>query len=181
MPPGQMPSPSVLFDTAVHPAREEELNALGLEVVARPGMAAPTEVKPGDFAVRRALGEGRLAVLSAVERMVESRTSLEADGVVCEGHSDGVFIEVSGGQAGRRTALRIAGPEGVMVRDTVLLRPRRSILASPIRETAEDSEPSVLVTLLAAAYALRGRRRPALRDEYVRSLLEPSTGTPPLG
>ncbi len=181
---GTDPSPSEIFDAAVHSAREDELNAMGLEVVAGPGMATPTGVKPGVFAVRRALGDGRLAVLFPVQRMVEGRASLEAAGVVCEGHGDGVFVQVDDGPSGSR-ALRIAGPEGVMVRDTVLLRPRPIVPARPYHEPAREpepaeDEPSPLAMLLAAVYAMRRRRRPPLREEYVRSLLEPSAGTPPL-
>ena len=148
---GRWPSPSALFDAAAYPAGEAELDRLGLEVVARPGMEAPIDVKPGYLAIRRALGEGRLAVLCAVNRMVEGRTSLEATGVVCEGRGDGVFIEVDGGPSGRRTALRLAGPDGLVVRDTVLLRPRRTVPARSRRAPAKDTGPSPRTILLAAA------------------------------
>src|SRR5262249_42200315 len=91
-------SPAVLFDAAVNPLREQEIAEIGLEVVARPGMAAPERHVPGLFAISR--GEGRLAVVSAVERVVPARAVLEAEGIPCEGHADGVFIEVDGAAGG---------------------------------------------------------------------------------
>jgi hypothetical protein len=85
-------SAAALFDAAADPTRDEEIAALGLEVIARPGMAAPTDTPPGTFAVQRALGEGRLATISAVERVAPSRALLEAEGIPCEGSVDGVFL-----------------------------------------------------------------------------------------
>jgi hypothetical protein len=136
--PGATPPPSVLFDAALGGAGS--LEALGLEVVARPGsvMAPDVQARPGDLLVRRALGEGRLAVLSAVERLSGSRATLEAHGVACEGYGDGIFVEVHGA-TGRR-ALRIAGPGGLVSRDTVLLRPRRAPRVRP-RPIAGEDEP----------------------------------------
>jgi len=172
-------SPADLFDAAIYPDREGELDALGLQVVARPGMAAPVDAEPGDLLVRRALGESRLAVLYAVERVAEGRAVLEATGVACEGRGDGVFAEVTGGANGRRAAVRIAGPDGRTARDLAVFRQSRAAPARPSQESAEDTE-APLATLLAAVYAMRGRRRPALRAEYLRSVLEPSGGASPL-
>jgi hypothetical protein len=193
-------SPAELFDAAVHPAREQELVEAGLEIVARPGTAAPMEVPPGCFAIHRGLGEGKLAVVSAVERVVPSRVLLEAEGIPCEGYRDGVFIEVDNGPTGRR-GLRIAGPEGIMARDVVLLRerpaglrcasarlaegsakaaPRPARRPRPSRQPAEDVDPTPLAMLLAAVYALRRRRQRTVREEYLRSLLEPTSGSSPL-
>jgi D-alanyl-D-alanine carboxypeptidase-like protein len=180
MRPGPLSKPSKLFDAALYPAREGELAEMGLEVVARPGMAAPTEASSGLMALRRGLGEHNLAIASPVERIVEGRATLEAGGVACEGYGDGVFVEVSGGPGGRRIGMRIAGLDGEMRRDTVLLGPLRTDPVRPSPPPFEDTDPSSLAMLLAAVYALRGRRRPTLREEYVRSLLEPSTGPSPL-
>ncbi len=116
-------SPSELFDAAIHPEREDELEALGLEVVARPGEPAQVDSDAGLLAIRRGLGEHRLAVMSEVNRVVEGRGSLEAEGVTCEGYGDGVFAEL-GESRPRRRALRIASIDGLLLRDTVLLRPR---------------------------------------------------------
>ena len=83
-------APAKLFDAAVRPGREHELHEVGLEIVARPGMLPPPQAPPGLFAVRRALGEGNLAVVVAVERIAPSRRLLEAHGIPCEGRLDGV-------------------------------------------------------------------------------------------
>ncbi|PYQ54940.1 MAG: hypothetical protein DMF78_04000 [Acidobacteria bacterium] len=55
-----MSTASELFDAAIYPAREQQLAEAGLEVVARPGMAAPMEVTAGTLALRRGRAEGRL-------------------------------------------------------------------------------------------------------------------------
>src|SRR5688572_1208843 len=172
-------SPAALFDAAVDPNREHELAEAGLVVVARPGTAPPYNAEPGLFAIRRGLGEGRLAVLVVVERVAPSRAVLEAEGIPCEGFGDGVFIEVDGATGSRR-GLKIAGPERVMARDVVMLRERPSPRPRPPRQPAEDTDPSPLATLLAAVYALRRRRARTVREEYLRSLLEPESGSPPL-
>jgi len=188
-------SAAALFDAAAHPGREEEIAALGLEVVARPGMAPPAEAMPGMFAVQRALGEERLATISAVERVSLSRALLEAEGIPCEGYEDGVFIEVEGGPAGRR-GLRITGRDRMTARDVVLLRERPRMrthgAASQARfleDEAADTQPegneqedgdAPLAALLAAIYALRARRQRTVREEYLRSLLELSSGPSPL-
>jgi|SRR5215471_2739534 len=56
-------SPATLFDAAVRPGRARLLDDLRLVVVARPGMTPPAAAPPGLVAVRRAFGEGRLAVV----------------------------------------------------------------------------------------------------------------------
>ena len=71
----------------------------GFDIVAGPGMEPPPDAAPGLIAIRRGLGEGRLAVVTAVERVAPSRVVLEAEGIPCEGYSDGVFIEVDDGAA----------------------------------------------------------------------------------
>ena len=175
-------SAAALFAAAVHPAREHELAEMDLEVVARPG-ATPPVSGDGLIAIHRARGEGNLAVISAVERVVPTRALLEAEGVPCEGYADGVFIEVDGGSGGRR-GLRIAGPDGKLQSNVVLLaerppqRPRRRS-TSP-RPFSEDADPTPIARLLAATYALRRRRARSVREEYLRSLLEPESGAPPL-
>lgn len=138
---GTLPSARALFDAAVHPSREPELQALGLEVVARPGEPIPGTIGPGALVVRCALGEGRLALLCAIERLIEGRTALNSSGVMCAGCGDGVFVEVDCGPGERRRALRIAGPERVVVRDTVVLRPQRTDRARPAYQPAEESRP----------------------------------------
>lgn len=132
-------SPAVLFDAAVNPLREQEIAEIGLEVVARPGMAAPERHVPGLFAISR--GEGRLAVVSAVERVVPGRAVLEAEGIPCEGHADGVFIEVDGAAGGRR-GLRISDPQRRMARHVVLLRERSAAPpgATPTRERLFEAD-----------------------------------------
>src|SRR5262249_37948073 len=129
----------VLFDAAVNPLREQEIAEIGLEVVARPGMAAPERHVPGLFAISR--GEGRLAVVSAVERVVPGRAVLEAEGIPCEGHADGVFIEVDGAAGGRR-GLRISDPQRRMARHVVLLRERSAAPpgATPTRERLFEAD-----------------------------------------
>ncbi len=120
---GRHSSPAELFDAAADPERDGELLAQGLELVARPGMAAPSEVGGDAFAIRRAIGEDRRALVYPVTRVVDGRAALEADGVACEGCEDGVFLEVGRPHGGRRSALRIASPEGLLSEDTVLLQP----------------------------------------------------------
>ena len=187
---GRLTSPSALFDAAAHPGREAEVLAEGLEIVARPGMAAPRALGREAFIVRRALGEGRLAVVSAVERLVEGRSALAAEGVACEGYADGVFVEVDGGPGGRRSALRIADAEGFMRDDTVVLRPvgarRRQRpepapepVPEPEPEPASEDDPTPLALLLAAVYARRAQGKRPLGEPYLRSLLEPASGTAP--
>jgi D-alanyl-D-alanine carboxypeptidase-like protein len=171
-------TPAALFAAAVHPMREQEIADMGLEVVARPGNAPPERAVPGLFAISR--GEGRLAVVSAVERVAD-RATLEAEGIPCEGYGDGVFIEVDGAR-GRR-GLKIAGPQRTMARHVVLLRERPAARRMPRPaahpELAED-DPTALATLIAAAYALRRRRQRSVREEYLRSLLEPASGPSPI-
>ncbi|MEP6919204.1 MAG: hypothetical protein ABJC89_26415, partial [Acidobacteriota bacterium] len=182
-------SPAALFAAAIHPGRMHELAEMGLEVVARPGMAPPAAAHPGLFAVCRARGEGRLAVVSLVERVAPSRAVLEAEGIPCEGSADGVFIEVHGGPGGRR-GLRITGPDRNVAPHVVLLteaasprrraRPRRVVPAAPERLPSEDTPPMPLSILVAAVYALRFRRQRSVREEYLRSVLQPTSGTPAL-
>jgi outer membrane biosynthesis protein TonB len=136
-----LPSARALFDAAVHPAREPEIEALGLEVLARPGWPAPDRIRPGALVVRCALGEERLAVLCAVERLIEGRAALNAAGLTCAGWGDGLFVEVNCGAGERRKALRIAGPERVMVRDTVILQPSRMERAQPAYQPEEEARP----------------------------------------
>lgn len=169
-------SPAALFDAAVNPGREHMIEDLGLEVVARPGMASPMEASPGLIAVRR--GEQRLGVLLAVERVAD-RAQLEAEGIPCEGYGDGVFIEVDRGPAGRR-GLRIAGPERMLAQDVVLLQEQWPTRPRPRPRPAEETEPTPLATLLAAVCALHRRRTRTVREEYLRSLLRPDAGEPPM-
>src|SRR5262245_12459842 len=134
-------TPADLFTAAINPAREQEIAEMGLEVVARPGAAAPERHVPGLFAISR--GEGRLAVVAAVERVVPSRAVLEAEGIPCEGYADGVFIEVDGGPSGRR-GLRISDPQRRMARHVVLLRERvapEQQTAEPIRHRQFEEQP----------------------------------------
>jgi len=126
-------SPSELFDAAIHPQRYGELEALGFEVVARPGEPAPIDSDPDLLAIRRGLGENRLALMSPVSRVVEGRRHLEADGVACEGYGEGVFAEVEESRS-RRKALRIAGVDGLLLRDTLLLRSRRQAVPPSVPE-----------------------------------------------
>jgi len=173
--------PDALFDAALHPERADEIAEMGLEIIARPGTAAPASHVPGMFAISR--GERRLAVVKEVHRVAASRAVLEAEGIPCEGHSDGVFIEVDSELGGRR-GLKITGHRpGMMARHVVLMReqppPRR--MPAPIRQRqfAED-DPTSLAALLAAAYALRRRRQRTVGEDYLRSLLEPGSGTSPI-
>ena len=130
--PRQSLSSAGLFAAAARPGREDELDDLGLEVVARPGMPPPSVMPPGLFAIRRGLGEGNLAVVIAIERIAPSRRLLESQGIRCEGYTDGVFIVVDDGLVPPR-GLRIAGPDGRVSRDIVLLRerPRTRVRAEP--------------------------------------------------
>src|SRR5262245_4838841 len=173
-------SSAELFDAAINPLREQEIAEMGLEVVARPGMAAPEQHVPGLFAISR--GEGRLAVISAVERVAPSRAVLEAEGIPCDGYADGVFVEVDSALGGRR-GLLISNRQGAVKRHVVLLRersaPRRAPAPIRSRQFAED-DPTSLAALLTAAYALRRRRQRTVREEYLRSLLEPGSGTSPI-
>src|SRR5688500_9720650 len=172
-------SPAALFDAAVDPNREHELAEAGLVVVARPGTAPPYNAEPGLFAIRRGLGEGRLAVLVVVVRVAPSRAVLEAEGIPCEGFGDGVFIEVDGATGSRR-GLQIAGPERVLARDFVLFRKPLPTRRIPSRPPTEETEPAPLASLLAAVYALQRRRARTVRQDYLRSLLEPHSGEPPM-
>ena len=173
--------PARLFAAAARPGSEHELAEMNLEVVARPGMITPSYT-PGLIALHR--GEGNLAVISAVERVAPSRAVLEAEGIPCEGYADGVFIEVDGGPSGRR-GLRIAGVDQRLKPNVVLLRergPQQRARPGPTAPHApsEDTEPTPLATLLAAVYALRRRRQRTVREEYLRSVLEPESGTSPI-
>lgn len=128
----RLSSAAELFDAAMQPEREGEIAALGFDILARPGEPAPAHLEPdsGIIAIRRALGENRLAVMSPVSQIVGSRQRLEAEGVQCEGYGDGVFAEV-GEWRGRRKALRIAGINRLLVNDMLLVRPRPPIPAQP--------------------------------------------------
>lgn len=142
MPRRPLSTPSELFDAAVDPRREHELHAEGLEVVARPGMPAPTDISAPALAIRRARGEARLALLFAVNRLSEGRSPLEAEGIECEGYGDGVFAEVYGGEGSRPMALRIAGPGGLTRRDTVLLQAIGGASVGSHRTFTEDEPPA---------------------------------------
>jgi hypothetical protein len=139
------PSPWRLFATARDPAREPELRAVGVLVLARGGDAVPP-VAPGDLLVRRALGEGRLAILSAVGGPVARRPALEVRGVWCEGREDGLFVEVFPAPRGARVGRRVAGLDGRVAADTVLLRlhgaagERVVVPAEPAREAVAPRE-----------------------------------------
>ena len=173
-------SAASLFEAAVTPGREHELEAAGLELVARPGMMAP-EAASNLVAVRRGLGEGRLAVISAVESISPNRARLESGGIPCEGYKEGVFIEVEGVR-GRR-GLRIAGPDGHLAEDVVLLRERGKTPGRSGRQQpfvpAEDTGTMPEGILLAAVIELRRRRARSVREDYLRSLLDGS-GDPSL-
>jgi hypothetical protein len=147
MPLPRLPSASELFDTAIHPEREPDVVALGLEVVARPGEPAPAHVEPdsGIMAIRRALGENRLATMSPVSRIAESRQQLEAEGVECEGRGDGLFAEV-GEWRGRRKALRIAGANRLLVNDMLLVRPRPAVQTRPSGEPPSKPAPDTFTS-----------------------------------
>ena len=129
------PSPSDLFDAALHRGRDDEFAMLGLEVVARPGDPVPLGADDDLLVIRRALGENRLAVMTEVHRLVESRDSLEADGIECEGYGQGIFAEV-GDSRSRRKGRRIAGVDGLVVRDSLLVRRRRPSSEQPVPEPA---------------------------------------------
>ena len=133
-------SPSDLFDAAVHRDRADELAALGIEVVARPGEPVPRDPEGDLVAIRRALGENRLAIMSEVDRIVEGRRALQADGIACERCGDGIFAEIAEGR-GHRKALRIAGLDGLIVRDTLILRNRRP---PPDQPAADPMPPDLL-------------------------------------
>ena len=169
-------SPAALFDAAVGRAGEQALAEAGLEVVARPGMAVPTEDIPGLLAISRGLGEGRLASVLAVERLAP-RGVLEAEGIPCDGSGEGVFVEVDGAPAGRR-GLRITGPERTLRRDVVLLRERPT--GRPTSPWPAEDNATPLAALVAAVYSLRDRRPRTVRREYLQSLLEPASGASPL-
>ena len=140
-------SPSELFDAGIHLERYDELAELGFEVVARPGEPAPVDCDPDLLAIRRGLGENRLAVMAPVGRIVEGRRRLEDDGIACEGCGDGVFAEVEGSR-GRRKALRIAGLDGLVLRDTLLLRSRRQAAPAPATPVPEPLPAPVVAPVV---------------------------------
>jgi LAS superfamily LD-carboxypeptidase LdcB len=128
---------AALFDAAVA-VRDDDLAALGFDVVARPG-TPPIGVRGGDLLVRRALGDGRLAVLAAVQSRPGARAVFEARGVPCQGRGEGLFVEVYPGGGGPSRAVPIADARGGLSRDTVLLRARRAP-AAPFAETEPTPE-----------------------------------------
>jgi peptidoglycan hydrolase-like protein with peptidoglycan-binding domain len=129
------PSPSDLFDAAFHRRHDDQFDALGLEVVARPGDPVPLNADDDLLVVRRALGENRLAIIAEVHRIVEGRGSLEAQGIECEGYGEGIFAEVADSRS-RRKGRRIAGVDGLVVRDSLLVRRRRTPPDQPVAEPA---------------------------------------------
>ncbi len=170
------PSPADVFDATLDPSRDCELRALGLEVVARPGAADPGPVQSGDIWIRRAIAEGKLAVVSAVEGPTESRESLEARGVRCEGPGDGLFVEVYPGPRGGTAGRRITGADGLVEWDTAVLRRRMPSEDVPA-PAAPPREEDPAAMLRGAVLALRSTRRRTLPEAYLRSVLEPPTGT----
>ena len=179
----ERPSAAELFEAAASPQGADRLDKLGLELIARPGTKVPAYAPPGLCAIRRAFGEGRLAVVIFVERLAPDRGVLEADGIRCEGHGPGVFIDADTGH-GRR-GLQIAGPDGVVRHDFVLFRdrsPARVRTERPaVDDAVEDADTALLATLIAAVYALRRRRSRTVPEDYLRSQLEPPSGRAPLG
>lgn len=211
--PGWPATPAAIFDAAADRVHGGALSALGFDVVARPGEPLGEVPQPGDRIIRRALGEGQLALWLEVEGEPDWRTALEARGVRCEGSDDGLFVEVSGGggDQGLRRALRIVGLDGLTRSDTLLVRPyatprvaaaeddldpdldldrdggpsvppaayddpgapEPALLAAPALPSARPvGDDADLAAVLASTYALRSRRRPRLREDLVRGLIE---------
>ena len=156
-------SPAQLFDAAHTRDFPEQLASVGMGVLALPGAQSP-HVQAGDWLVTRARGEGRLGFLSAAIGPAATRGALETRGVRCEGRADGFFVEVSERESGSPRALRIAGPDGLLLPHVLLLR----------RQAAANTEQAAVLTPPTAAGAIAA---PLGKGLFVGRLSESSTGS----
>lgn len=130
----RLPSPAALFDCFT-PGGDPELRQemeTAFQVVGRPGVALPEDLGHGDVVLRRALGEGDLVQVAVVRgEQVRDAGSLFGEGIDDGLHEPGLYVPVVEGGAfpgsGRSELYRrVAGPEGYLGLDVLVLRPRGS-------------------------------------------------------
>jgi hypothetical protein len=125
--------PADTFDALIGTRSSGHGVANGFELVVGPRQSLPTSVSAGDYLLYRALGEGRLAGFFAL-------TSNEIAYEVASGGA-GWFVQVRGGRR-----MKLAGPDGRVERDRMIVRVRRAPSESwlqPCRDcgrTGEDVE-----------------------------------------
>ena len=163
------------FDAFTRPDRIGARRAIegGFALVAGPRQP-PGTLRPGDVVVRRALGEGfgHSWLIASPERV--ARQGVAAAGLVPETDEAGDYVHVvEGGPRPHvrsdRFARRIAGPEGLLPADTLVLRPRlRSEYSEgfvwPSAGAAEQVPGTCADTIEPHVLLLRGTIRPAVRE-----------------
>ncbi|HET7462472.1 MAG TPA: D-alanyl-D-alanine carboxypeptidase family protein, partial [Longimicrobium sp.] len=145
------PTPSALFDAFAgghNPAARRAMEAT-FELVAGPGEGLdPGDLHPGDLVVRAAPGEGVAHLAMVGPRGAVPGESLESEGLTPEPRAGGgVYVHVVEGGAfahasGDGYARRVAGPDGRVQRDTVVLRLRGAeSLAPPVMAEDDGRDP----------------------------------------
>jgi peptidoglycan hydrolase-like protein with peptidoglycan-binding domain len=118
-----------------------------LTVVAYPRHAFLQPLQPGDILVRRALGEPGLGHLAFVaDHEAHTCEAARTRGLRTESNRPGFYVRVI--EAGalphrltHRFARRVAGPDGLLPADTLLLRPRVSPRRQATRRTPAEALP----------------------------------------
>ncbi|HEX6749579.1 MAG TPA: N-acetylmuramidase domain-containing protein [Longimicrobium sp.] len=141
------PTPAALFDAFAgghDPAARRALEAT-FELVAGPGEPVdPGELRPGDLVVRAAPGEGAAHLAVVGPRGAVPGEALADEGLTPETRGGGgLYVHVVEGGAfahasGDGYARRVAGPEGRMDRDTVVLRLRGAGAGAEAWAAVED-------------------------------------------
>ena len=104
-----------------------------VEVVAAPGAAPASTLRPGDVLVARALGEGGLGSAGVLVEEAPARAGRTLPGVYYEVVPDG---------AGPTLPRRVLDAAGRLPADRLVLRPRRPVAAVELAEAGPDRTPA---------------------------------------